>query len=310
MILFPLPFITTMISLVAIVSTLATQPDFARLESLFQREFTRNPKVIPAIVRASFHDLMNFNGRVGGGGGSRGCLFTKTANFTDNKQLSGPMRNLKRLVESEFGVPLPFSHADIISFAGKVAVDTAFAVSVKWRGGRGECVDEEEELGPRGNISLLSALDPFLKRYGMSAFEMGILLAGAHGIQFSKMVRKGGNIPFNNEQDGSSGKEWIKNTINTIWVYFDADVGNPAFKGAGLLRLPVDMMFFPTALAESTSASNNPPPPIDGRLSLVEQDLVKFAYESDQVFNAEFAKVYSKMLEIGRDPASLGEYYS
>lgn len=120
--------------------------DFLRLEAVLKNEYTRNPKMIPAIVRSSFHDLMNFNGILGVGG-PRGCILQQP--MDQNKQLIGPMENLQRLVSLHFENG-SFTFADVISFAGKVAVEFAYdfgGEKVRWRPGRGECIHQEEELG-------------------------------------------------------------------------------------------------------------------------------------------------------------------
>lgn len=135
---------------------------------------------------------------------------------------------------------------------------------------------------------------------------MFVLLAGAHGLKGAKMIRKGGNVRFSII---NSGKEWIKTTINTIWIYFDtATSDGAAFKGGNLLRLPVDMLFFPSSLREATSVGNNPSPPIDQspEIAALEQQIIPLAYGSEADFNREFVLAFSKMLEIGTD---LGDYF-
>jgi catalase (peroxidase I) len=129
-----------------LASSLTTNQDFLRLEAVLKNEFTRNPKMIPAIVRSSFHDIMNFDGILGVGG-PRGCILQQP--MDQNKQLFGSMKNLQRLVSLHFENG-SFTFADVISFAGKVAVEFAYDLGgekVRWRPGRGECIHQEEALG-------------------------------------------------------------------------------------------------------------------------------------------------------------------
>ena len=263
-----------------------------QLYEVISNDLDKNPEKIPQLVRASFHDLMNYNPATGNGG-PFGCILEQK--MRQNVELEGPMADLQQLVNSTFS-PGQFTFGDVISLAGKAAIEKALPCMkrVKWRPGRHACNAKEKEEGPFGTIDRLGGLNAFLRRYGLNATEMAILLAGAHGLKGAKM-QTNGNMPM---AYTNSGKDWIKQTINTVWVYFNRKE-NPAFKGDGVIRLRVDMMFFPSVVQESTSADNGPMPFVDLKAAEIEEEITKYAYGTDQEFNDRFSEVYSRMLEIG-----------
>jgi hypothetical protein len=215
---------------------------------------------------------------------------------------------MKHLINVTSAFPdIPFS--DIVSMAGKVAIEEAFCIRVKWRAGRGHCKQEEIERGPEGSIATLSELSPFLKRYSLSPREMAILLAGGHGLKDAVVVTPTGDSPMALQ---NSGAQWITETVEeAVWIYYDHSPGfEPVFIGSnGVARLPVDMVssyflkqkvFFPTVLKDkSNSAYGTHSFEIDD--SPQAKDLEKELEEvlASGKFKAEFAQAFSKMLEIG-----------
>ena len=113
------------------------------------------------------------------------------------------------------------SFVDIVSLAGKVAVEKAFpCIKIKWSFGRKPCTGRESQGGPGPNIESLSQMRPFLRRYGLSAIEMATLTVGAHGVAGSVNTQSETGIASFRFARVSSGVEFIRSTINTQFRNF------------------------------------------------------------------------------------------
>jgi hypothetical protein len=111
---------------------------------------------------------------------------------------------------------------DIVSLAGKVAVEKAFpCLKIEWSYGRKPCTGKEKELGPNAFIETLAGMQPFLKRYGLSAIEMATLTCGAHGIAGALNREKTSNISDFYLARVSSGVNFIDKTANIKWIRED-----------------------------------------------------------------------------------------
>jgi len=289
-----------------LATTAASLNQYRALHDLILEEITAKPALLPKFARASFHDLANYDG--GPNGGPNGCIGTRTKKQHQNRQLLTAMDRLAEIVGGNFPIgTFPFS--DVVSMAGKVSMEKAFRIRIRWRGGRKDCTTDEEETGPRGNLSTIGDLNPFLERYGFTAREMAVLLAGTHGLKDAVIQTKSGNSPMATK---NSGLDWISESEEGVWIYYDSQGKDfePFFEGSnGVGRLPVDMIFFPTILREkSNSAFGSSKFVIDEskEASEIEAYLGKF-YGDDYGFRREFARVFSKMLEIGTK--DLGEWY-
>jgi catalase (peroxidase I) len=90
--------------------------------------------------------------------GADGCILVEPAvSFEENTDLKDHLRNLISTVEDKF-IPLgvKFSHSDIVSMAGKVAIEMAFpCVRPNWEGGRQNCAAGIVANGPPGIFYLL-----------------------------------------------------------------------------------------------------------------------------------------------------------
>jgi hypothetical protein len=107
---------------------------------------------------------------------------------------------------------------DIVSLAGKVAVEKAFpCIKIKWSFGRKPCTGNEKELGPSAFIETLAGMRPFLKRYGLSANEMATLTCGAHGIAGAVNTKKETGISNFKLATVSSGVDFISKIANIKW---------------------------------------------------------------------------------------------
>ena len=105
-----------------------------------------------------------------------------------------------------------------MSLAGKVAVEKAFpCIKIEWSYGRKPCTGNEEELGPSAFIETLAGMQPFLKRYGLTATEMATLTCGAHGVAGSMNHEKESDISDFTLARVSSGVRFIRQSANVIW---------------------------------------------------------------------------------------------
>ena len=248
----------------------------------------------PLLVRSSFHDLSMFDGS--NGMGPNGCLLDKTIQQVDGHQgLSTIIEGLNAHVLKEFpGIQFPFG--DVISMAGKVAVESAYpCMQIKWAFGRAECKPTRPGSVPPGELATTAAIAPFLNRYGLSPTEMSILLAGSHGMQGARASTAnsgygGGTMTFANT---NSGKDWIVKTFSS-WTMTRSSAGKIQFTNRveNLVRMPIDLLWFPS-VAEKVQTISDP----IGRS--VENTMKSFTSQDRSSFDQQFAQVYSKMLMVG-----------
>ena len=169
---------------------------------------------VPHWARSSFHDLVNFDPATGQGG-PNGCMKDDPVrSMAQNAQLDTTIRQLNLLVHQKLpGIEFPFG--DVISLAGKVAIEKALpCIRIKWRPGRPPC-GVEKEGGPSGGMTTFKELTPFMNRYGLNATEFAVLLAGTHGLKDAKLHTKPhGELPW---VSSNSGLEFIKNSFDSIW---------------------------------------------------------------------------------------------
>lgn len=127
------------------------------------RQYVKEQKsnqVIPLLVRASFHDIADFDA---GQAGGQGCLVSQPVlNFPQNGGLSSTINNLFNFVNLNFPNN-KFTAGDVISLAGKVSAEMAFGAPVAWSFGRSVCntANTEQPEAPGGNITTMSQLSPF-----------------------------------------------------------------------------------------------------------------------------------------------------
>lgn len=267
--------------------------------------------------RSAFHDLANFNPATGQGG-PHGCLKDDPVrSMSQNLQLDNTIIRLNRLINQQLpGIAYPFG--DVISMAGKVAMERAYpCIRIKWRPGRPAC-GLEVESGPSPHIQTLKDMQPFLKRYSLSAREMAILLAGTHGIKEAVLHTNEGQKPW---IDINSPLKFIKDSIGLSWsprsdLTFQTKTIKFIYEAKDFIRLPVDLFFFPTSVESSIAKSKT----LATKLNIVsdqspeiislEKDLQGLAKADNKTaVEIEFAKTFSKMLEIGTKRGELGPWY-
>ncbi|KAI8906910.1 heme peroxidase [Gorgonomyces haynaldii] len=284
-----------------------TQQDFVSLRSELELYIAENPvEVAPPLVRMSFHDLFNFDPNTNQGG-PRGCLAVDPI-LTDveNAGVGNDTVNLIAFVKDKFP-NTPFSAGDIISFAGKVAMETIYpCMKIEWSYGRSECTNTSYPLvSPGGNISTLAEFQPFLTNYGLSASEMAILTAGSHGIATAAAALE--NTGFGNFDFAAvnSGKDWIERTLTADWTIETNEKNNTQYttnlNGQTIMRLPSDMVFFPSVLEKIKGQP-------DQKLMSAQETLRTYVSKDRQVFDQDFARVFAKMLAIGTKTEKLTPY--
>jgi hypothetical protein len=258
----------------------------------------------PRLVRMSFHDLLNFN-KATGSGGAQGCLFdARVAAFKENGGLNGTAQVLKKFVETRFP-NVAFSSGDIISLAGKVAIEAAYpCLTIKWSFGRPSCTQNEIESGPGPEINTLAKMRPFLKRYGLTLTEMATLTTGAHAVAGSRNTAATSGIFSFTFAKVTSGVDFIKKTVRAkqmidFGTWFGNFAGSPTstFPDLTFGRFPSDMMFFPDTVAKTGATPDRSP-----EIAAVQST---FLAHTDATFNKAFGAVFAKMLEIGTSNLTL-----
>lgn len=287
--------LATFLSVVtAVYGQFGDQEDYHRLKAslveFMHQDLTKN---VPAFVRISFHDLAN-------GFGPHGCFLDKSVQ--DLKGNAGMGDDVVRIAEY---VKRKFPHAhysfgDVLSLAGKVAVETAYpCMNIPWRFGRSRCPSVENPGPfPDGSTITMNEINPFLHQYGLSPQEMAILIAGSHGIAHA--AADPDNAGFGTKTGTpfalvNSGKDWILKTVGH-WDAVKSPLGFPQLIYENLLRLPIDLLFFPS-IADQYGG------PVglrgDPAARPVEGFMRSFLERDRSAFDIQFAQVFSKMLEIG-----------
>jgi hypothetical protein len=286
--------------------------DYRILYDVLLEESEKSSDNIPHWARSSFHDLANFDPATGQGG-PHGCMRDDPVrSMAQNEQLDGTIRKLNRLVNEKLpGIAFPFG--DVISMAGKVAIEKAFPdirrdYPIKWRPGRPPC-GKEIESGPGGGIQTYREFAPFFKRYSFTPREMAILLAGTHGLKDGVVHIGKSERPWTTR---NSGREFVLDSLNKFWWYDNKleleTAGIPhVFTSGSLIRLPVDMVFFPTSVSKTIGKPSNLVS--DKAFLPVENDLRNLVRQNESVFNREFSKIFSKMLESGVNGKEMGDWY-
>ena len=275
---------------------LATNADFALLKDALKSYVSSNPRHIPLLVRSSFHDLVNFD-PADSVGGPHGCLLRDTVmSMSQNTGLSKEVNDLANFVKTNFP-QTDFAFGDVISLAGKVSIESSYpCVQIAWKFGRKPCTSDEPQRGPGGHLQTLQMYQPFLARYGFSVDDFAVLTAGAHGLAHGRASNANtgyGDSTFSSHQR-SSGKQWIIDTLNMAWKLTSAKSGKPQFINEKNLRVPSDMAFFPKIIQKVA-----PDFMFDRNMNSVQEKLTRYVSAEESVFNADFARVYAKMLEIG-----------
>jgi hypothetical protein len=276
--------------------------DFSNLYSTLRAYADDESSAIPHWLRSSFHDLANFD-PVKKLGGPHGCMRDDPVRLMpQNSQLDLTIRELNLLIHETFP-DIDFAFGDVISLAGKVAIEKIYpCLRIKWRPGRSQC-GHEEEGAPGPDIQSHSQLKPFLDRYGFSARELALLLAGTHGLNLAVI-----HTDIKNELPMArvtSVKRYITDALTAKWhILEDEKPQTPmrcVFEGetdeGPVYRTPVDMMFYPTSVSKARGKRRFKVS--DPKMISVETYLTNVANMTDFQVQKKFGKVFEKMLEIG-----------
>ncbi|KAJ3255649.1 hypothetical protein HK103_006174 [Boothiomyces macroporosus] len=287
--------------------------DYLILQSAIKTFINQEPiRRIPLLVRASFHDLAGYDSS--NGYGPHGCLYrSDIQQIPQNAGLSEIILDLASYITT--AIPnVKYPLGDVISLAGKTSIEIVHpCIQIDWSFGRSDCKAEGSpgQL-PDGTFSSMTQMQPFLNRYGLSATEMGLLIAGGHaipnaianpvnsgfGINDAKQPRQYLPKPLQDPAFSTLIGIWITDNINLQWRETQTPRGSIQFKSKydfppRPLRLPVDLLFFPSTVKRS-GGSIRP----DFTAKQVEDYLQSFK-SNDTVLESAFAEVYSKMLKIG-----------
>ena len=272
-----------------------TNEDYQKLKVSLQDFMYSNSqgvtRTVPLLVRLSFHDLANMDRT--NGMGSTGCIQKKSIQeFKGNEGLTDIVNQLTARVVRDFPT-IAFPFGDVVSMAGKVAVETAYpCLQIPWEFGRGLCNEKNPGEVPEGDLDTAIGFDPFLRRYNITPTEMGILFAGGHGINGARATvtnSKFGTGIFANTNDG---KDWIVQTLRPGFTKSNSTANKVQYKRAGLLRMPTDMFWFPDAYKAAGGVA-------DPNIKNLTIKLTEFTTQDRNIFDQEFGKAYAKMLRVG-----------
>jgi hypothetical protein len=291
---------TLFVVVTSIYGQIEIQTNFQHLKVALVEFILEEPHVrVPAYTRAAFHDLAN-------GFGPHGCFLDKSVqDLEGNAGLGDDIIRLAKFVKHQFPRSY-FSFGDVISLAGKVAVETAYpCVNIRWRFGRSRCPSVENPGPfPDGSTITMNEIHPFLVQYGLSPQELAILIAGAHGMAYAAAAPE--NTGFGTESDTffatiNSGKDWILKTMGH-WSSMRSPKGLPQLISGNLMRMPIDLLFFPSVADQYGG-------PVglcgDPAARPYEAFMRSFANQNRYAFDQQFAVVFSKMLEIGLNEADV-----
>lgn len=273
-----------------------------KLEQFLKTYIASNSSNIPAFVRASFHDLLTLNPSQGTAG-NQGCLVddARINGFDQNKGLQ-PSVDLVNAVRQKFP-DLKVNTGDIISLAGKVAVETAYpCMKIGWNYGRPACnpIGNDRNDGPESSISSVAEYQVFSDRYGLTVEEMLLLSTGGHALAGSvnRAVDTGiSDFMYASANEPSSPITYIQRMMTPNWSLVGGGSWYQSTVDSALGRFPCDFFIYPTTLADITDA------PVDNsnQAAQLEQLFTNFATTptGQKRFMRRFAAAYEKMLNVG-----------
>ena len=299
----------------------ANDDDFKKLQSELDALYKSNSKMIPLIVRLSYHDLLNQPKAAG-----KGCI-QKSSFFglSGNQGLAKAVNALDKIIQKDQFKNAKFDFGDVIAFAGKVAIETAYPCSnIKFKYNRGKCGNQEPVVtslsaAPSPNIFLLHQMTPHHQYIGFSLNEFAILTIGAHAINGAAAHREvlGFDGVFSRV---SSGANFIKTTLAKTWIRRIVN-GVLVFVSDNILRIPSDLLFSPDALVQnsvqkrmlfarkggkkgwnrddgSLGSGQSTQPSLNNE-DRANQKKLQTELQNLADFDAQFVRIYEKMLNAG-----------
>ena len=225
----------------------AQKADFVNFKTELVKLYDSSPRMIPLIVRLAYHDLLHQRAASG-----HGCLAKASfQNLIGNGGLSVAIQQLNMILSSKKLKNANFHFGDVIAFAGKIAVEKAYpCIHIPFKFNRNDC-DQDVPLITLASsvqdsrISSPSSLAAHAQYLQLSVFELAVLTIGGHAIKGSAAHSgiSGWNGVFSTV---SSGREYILASLSRTWSAIKVN-GLPAFVSGEIIRLPVDLSFFPSA---------------------------------------------------------------
>lgn len=277
------------------LQTPVTWDDMTKLEQFLKAKVASN---IPKILRASFHDLITFDTAKNTTGG-QGCIVddARISNFDENKGLQDI---IPLVLDARNAFPgVSFSTGDIVSLAGKVAVESAYpCLKIGWGFGRPSCqpTGREQNDGPVNTIKTVAEYKSFSDRYKFTTDQFAILTTGAHAVRGAVNRKVDTGIHDFRLANSTDPIGFIQRMLNpSFWVFKKS-----WFQGSFDLafgRFISDFAFFPSTLRsisgafvdESTEAA---------KLEQMFKNFTTSATGQSQ-FLQRFGKAYEKLLTLG-----------
>lgn len=134
------------------------------------------------------------------------------------------MRDLAHVVTVRFNGRVNFRLSDVVSLAGKVAIESAFpCIRPIWSPGRNICDPDAQHpnQGPPANVDSKAGIDKLINRYGLTAKEFAVLIIGAHAVknaQFVDGIRDDPNYVPWHFGGRNSGVKFIKENHDLDWT--------------------------------------------------------------------------------------------
>ena len=248
--------ITPLLFLLSLVDA-ANDNDFRKLRSeldeLYKIErlpVSGSKKFLNDIVRLSYHDLLNQPKAAG-----KGCIQKRSfLKLQGNGGLSEAVNVLEKIIQKDQFKNANFDFGDVIAFAGKVAIETAYPCSnINFKYNRGKCGNQEpvvtsSSAAPSGNMVQLREMTPHHQYIGFSLNEFAVLTIGAHALKGADSHKETFGV------DGefskvTSGVKYIQTTLSNTWIRKKVDCVL-VYLFSNLLRIPSDMLFFPDAVVQ------------------------------------------------------------
>ena len=256
---------------------------------------------IALLVRLSFHDIALFNGKTFG---PQGCLVAASIQaIPGNAGLSPVIQDLTAWIQKELP-GLHYPAGDVFSFAGKIATELAYpCINIPWGFGRVECAANPkvgaDNVIPDAKFTTTAEIDAVTDNYGLNPTEMAVLLAGAHGMAKARVEAKSTDFSDGTFATVNSGFDWLEKTFNQPWRIRKSAKGQNEFVGqTGLVRLPIDLLWFPTVAKASGGVA-------DRKANPIEANMKRFLSGGRNNFDMSYQSVYTKLLNVGVPVGSL-----
>ena len=156
-----------------------------------------------------------------------------------------------------------------------------------------------------------------IHRYGFSVEEMAVLTAGSHGARLASLHKPYGSELSMAKKDNLKWyiKEMLSGGIKGEWEIDRESFSNDALQfvyktdtdEGEVVRLPSDMIFYPSSI--NKAKGNHTGVVADHSFRRTEIFMMGLSQLSDIAIQKSFARVFTKMLEIGVDLRNSGPFF-